>query len=152
MQAKKQGYDQILWVDGAEFKNLQECGTMNVFAIIGNKAITPDLTQGTILAGVTRASVMDILTDMGLTVEERPISIEEVVAAWKDGSLKEVFGTGTASSVAYVEQLDYREHLIKLDTTKYSVGAEVIERLDAIRTGRAEDTRNWNYKVGSSAL
>jgi branched-chain amino acid aminotransferase len=152
MQAKKQGYDQILWVDGAEFKNLQECGTMNVFAIIGNKAITPDLTQGTILAGVTRTSVMDILTDMGLTVEERPISIEEVVAAWKDGSLREVFGTGTASSVAYVEQLDYKEHHIKLDTTKYSVGAEVIERLDAIRTGRAEDPRNWNYKIGSRTL
>lgn len=147
MQAKKQGYDQILWVDGYEHKYLQECGTMNVFAIIGNTAITPDLTQGTILEGVTRASVMDVLSDMGLKVEERPISIDEVVAAHKNGTLREVFGTGTASSVAYVEQLDYLDTQIKLDTTKYEIGAEVIRRLDDIRTGRATDTRHWNYII-----
>jgi len=147
MQARKQGYDQILWVDGYEHKYLQECGTMNVFAIIGNTAITPDLTQGTILEGVTRASVMDILADMGLKVEERPISIDEVVAAYEDGTLREVFGTGTASSVAYVEQLDYLDTRIQLDTTKYEVGAEVIRRLDDIRTGRVTDTRHWNYII-----
>ena len=147
MQARKQGYDQILWVDGYEHKQLQECGTMNVFAIIGDKAITPDLSQGTILAGVTRASVMDVLSDMGLTVEERPISIDEIVAAHKAGTLKEVFGTGTASSVAYVEVLDYQDYHIQLDTTTYAVGSEIISRLDAIRTGRAEDTRNWNFKI-----
>jgi branched-chain amino acid aminotransferase len=147
MQAKKQGYDQILWVDGYEHKYLQECGTMNVFAIIGSTAITPDLKQGTILEGVTRASVMDVLSDMGLKVEERPISIDEVVAAHKNGTLREVFGTGTASSVAYVEQLDYLDTQIKLDTTKYEIGAEVIRRLDDIRTGRATDTRHWNYII-----
>ncbi|WP_248277046.1 branched-chain amino acid aminotransferase [Chitinophaga sp. Ak27] len=147
MQARKQGYDQILWVDGYEHKYLQECGTMNVFAIIGNTAITPDLTQGTILEGVTRASVMDILRDMGLQVEERPISIDEVVDAYKNGTLKEVFGTGTASSVAYVEQLDYLDTHIKLDTSKYDIGAEVIQRLDNIRTGRTPDTRHWNYII-----
>ncbi|WP_253906630.1 branched-chain amino acid aminotransferase [Chitinophaga sp. SYP-B3965] len=147
MQAKKQGYDQILWVDGFDYKFLQECGTMNVFVIIGNRAITPDLTNGTILAGVTRASVMDVLVDMGFEVEERPISIEEVVTAWKEGTLREVFGTGTAASVAYVEQLDYKEHKISLDTTKYTVGAEVINRLDAIRTGKTEDDKGWNYKI-----
>jgi branched-chain amino acid aminotransferase len=147
MQAKKQGYDQILWVDGFDYKYLQECGTMNVFVIIGNRAITPDLTNGTILAGVTRASVMDVLLDMGFEVEERPISIEEVVTAWKEGTLREVFGTGTAASVAYVEQLDYKEHKISLDTTKYAVGAEVIDRLDAIRTGKVEDGKGWNFKI-----
>lgn len=147
MQAKKQGYDQILWVDGFDYKYLQECGTMNVFVIIGNRAITPDLTNGTILAGVTRASVMDVLVDMGFEVEERPISIEEVVTAHKEGTLREVFGTGTAASVAYVEQLDYKEHKISLDTTKYTVGAEVINRLDAIRTGKVEDDKGWNFKI-----
>ncbi|UYQ93667.1 branched-chain amino acid aminotransferase [Chitinophaga horti] len=147
MQARKQGYDQILWVDGLEHKYLQECGTMNVFTIIGNTAITPDLTQGTILAGVTRASVMTLLEEMGLTVEERPISIEEVVAAYEAGTLREVFGTGTASSVAYVEKLDYKDKSIRLDTTKYEVGAEVIRRLDAIRTGKVEDVRGWNFQV-----
>ncbi|MBV7533832.1 branched-chain amino acid aminotransferase [Chitinophaga sp. sic0106] len=147
-QARLQGFDQILWVDGYEHKYLQECGTMNVFAIIGNNAITPDLTQGTILEGVTRNSVMDVLRDMGLNVEERPISIDEIVEAYNNGTLREVFGTGTAASVAYVEQLDYLDNHLKLDTTKYEVGAEVIRRLDGIRTGRAADTRNWNYIVG----
>lgn len=147
MQARKQGYDQILWVDGFEHKYLQECGTMNVFVIIGNRAYTPDLTNGTILAGVTRASVMEILTDMGLEVIEGPVSIEEVVKAWKDGSLREVFGTGTASSVAYVEHLDYKEHQIRLDTDKYNVGAEVINRLDAIRTGKTADDKGWNFRI-----
>jgi branched-chain amino acid aminotransferase len=147
MQARKQGYDQILWVDGMEHKYLQECGTMNVFAIIGNKALTPDLNQGTILAGVTRASVMTLLEEMGLTLEERPVSIDEIVAAWKADTLREVFGTGTASSVAYVEQLDYKDHHIKLDTAKYEVGAEVIRRLDAIRTGKVADEKGWNYRI-----
>ncbi len=147
IQARKQGYDQILWVDGYEHKYLQECGTMNVFVIIGNKAITPDLDSGTILAGVTRASVMEVLGDMGFTVEERAISIDEVVAAHQNGTLREVFGTGTAASVAYVEELDYQEHKIALDTTKYTVGAEVIERLDAIRTGKVADDKGWNLRV-----
>ncbi len=147
MQARKDGYDQILWVDGTEYKWLQECGTMNVFVIIGNRALTPDLTNGTILAGVTRASVIDVLTDMGLEVEERPVSIEEVVAAHENGTLREVFGTGTAASVAYVEQLDYKEHKISLDTTKYVVGPEVIDRLDAIRTGKVADERGWNFVI-----
>lgn len=147
MQARKQGYDQILWVDGQEHKYLQECGTMNVFVVIGNRAYTPDLTNGTILAGVTRISVMEILNDMGLEVIEGPISIDDVVKAYKDGTLREVFGTGTASSVAYVEHLDYKDHQIRLDTTKYDVGAEVINRLDAIRTGKTADDKGWNFKI-----
>ncbi|WP_246858837.1 branched-chain amino acid aminotransferase [Chitinophaga sp. XS-30] len=147
MQARKKGYDQILWVDGAEHKYLQECGTMNVFVVIGSRVFTPDLTNGTILAGVTRISVMEILGDMGLEVVEGPVSIDDVVKAWKDGSLREVFGTGTASSVAYVEQLDYKDHQIRLDTAKYDVSAEVINRLDAIRTGKAEDDKGWNFKI-----
>ncbi|MDQ0105923.1 branched-chain amino acid aminotransferase [Chitinophaga terrae (ex Kim and Jung 2007)] len=147
MVAKNKGYDQILWVDGFEHKYLQECGTMNVFVVIGNTAITPDLEQGTILEGVTRSSVMDVLSDMGLKVEEREISIDEIIEANKAGTLREIFGTGTAASVAYVEELDYKDIQIRLDSSKYTVGAEVIARLDAIRTGKAEDPRNWNYQI-----
>jgi branched-chain amino acid aminotransferase len=147
MVAKNKGYDQILWVDGVEHKYLQECGTMNVFVIIGNTAITPDLGQGTILEGVTRASVIDTLSDMGLKIEERSISIDEIIEANKAGTLREVFGTGTAASVAYVEGLDYQDIKIHLDSSKYTVGREVIDRLDAIRTGKAADPRGWNYQI-----
>ena len=120
---------------------------MNVFVIIGNTAITPDLSQGTILEGVTRSSVMELLSDMGLNVEERPVSIDEVAAAYKNGTLKEVFGSCTAASLAYVEALDYQDLQIRLDTTTYKIGDEVIRRLDDIRTGKAADTRHWNYII-----
>ena len=82
-QAKLKGYDQVLWMDAIEHKYVQECGTMNVFFIIGNSAITPNLNEGTILAGVTRDSAMTVLGEMGLKVEERPLSIEEIIAAHK---------------------------------------------------------------------
>src|SRR5678815_3329134 len=78
-QAKKKGYDQVLWMDAFEHKYVQECGTMNVFFIIGDKAITPSLAEGTILAGVTRDSVIELLKEMGLEVEERRLSIDEIM-------------------------------------------------------------------------
>jgi len=81
-QAKKQGYDQVLWTDAFEHKYAQEIGTMNVFFIIGNTAVTPDLSSGTILAGITRDSAITMLHEAGLTVEERPISMDEVAAAY----------------------------------------------------------------------
>ena len=87
-EAKKKGYDQVLWTDALEHKYVQEIGTMNVFFIIGDKAITPDLTQGTILAGVTRDSAITILQEMGYTIEERKISIDEIVEAYEAGSVK----------------------------------------------------------------
>src|SRR5215217_9455515 len=77
-EAKQKGYDQVLWMDAIEHKYVQEIGTMNVVFIIGNKAITPDLEAGTILNGVTRNSVLTVLQEMGITVEERPLSIHEI--------------------------------------------------------------------------
>jgi branched-chain amino acid aminotransferase len=83
-EAKRKGYDQVLWMDAVEHKYVQECGTMNVFFIIGNKAITPGIDEGTILAGVTRDSVIQILKDMGLQVEERRLGIDEIIDAYKN--------------------------------------------------------------------
>src|SRR5690242_1995056 len=100
-EAKKQGYDHILWTDAFEHKYVQEIGTMNVFFIIGDKAITPDLGAGTILAGVTRESALTLLKEAGFTVEERPLSIDEIIDAYKAGVLYEVFGTGTAATISY---------------------------------------------------
>ncbi len=106
--AKEKGYDQVLWTDATEHKWLQEVGMMNVFFIINNIAITPSLEEGTILEGVTRASVMQGLKDMGIKVEERKISIDEVVAAYKEGKISEVFGTGTAAVIAPIKELNYK--------------------------------------------
>lgn len=146
-EAKKKGYDQVLWTDAFEHKYVQECGTMNVFFIIGNKAITPDLEAGTILAGVTRESAMTILKELGLEVEERALSIDEVIDAYKAGTLREVFGTGTAATISSIKELRYKEFDMHFDLSKWTVSPEVRKRLNEIRYGLATDPYGWMYKI-----
>ncbi len=145
--AKKQGYDQVLWMDALEHKYVQECGTMNVFFIIGNTAVTPGLEAGTILEGITRESVITLLKEIGYTVEERQISIDEIMAAYKAGTLKEVFGTGTAATISMIKELKYKDFIMKWDVTKWVASLEVKKRMDAIKYGTAPDTNGWMYKV-----
>lgn len=146
-EAKKKGYDQVLWTDAYEHKYVQECGTMNVFFVIGNTAVTPDLGAGTILAGVTRDSVMVTLKEMGLEVIERPISIDEIIQAHKDGLLKEVFGTGTAATISLIKELRYKDYTINFDITQWGVSPEVKNRLNKIRYGQIDDIHGWMYKI-----
>jgi branched-chain amino acid aminotransferase len=146
-QARAKGYDQVLWTDAFEHKYVQEIGTMNVFFIIGNKAITPDLKEGTILAGVTRDSTMTILKEMGFDVEERDLSVEDIMDAYRAGVLYEVFGTGTAATISVIEKLTYKDYDMNFDTRLWRIAPEVKKRLTAIREGRAADTYNWMYKI-----
>lgn len=147
VEAQKKGFDQVLWTDAFEHKYVQECGTMNVFFIIGNKAITPDLEAGTILAGVTRDSVIVLLKEMGFTVEERPLSIDEIVAAHKAGTLREVFGTGTAAVISMIKELSHQGYSMKFDVDSWTVAPELKRRIDAIRGGLEPDTHGWLEKV-----
>jgi branched-chain amino acid aminotransferase len=146
-QAKKQGYDQVLWMDGIEHKYVQEIGTMNVFFIIGNKAITPSLEDGTILAGVTRDSVIHVLRDLGLIVEERSLSIDEIKDAYNAGTLSEVFGTGTAATISMIKELKYKDFIMHFNTDVSKIAAAVKERMNAIRYGQEPDTYGWLIKV-----
>jgi branched-chain amino acid aminotransferase len=146
-EAKKKGYDQVLWTDAIEHKYLQEFGVMNGFVIIGNTAITPDLKEGTILAGVTRDSVMKLLAEQGLKVEERPISIDEVIEAYKAGTLKEVFGTGTAATISTIKELRYKDFQMFFDAENFTISSEVKRRLTAIREGKEADVYEWLYKI-----
>ena len=146
-EAKKKGYDQVLWTDAFEHKYIQECGTMNVFFIIGDTAITPDLVPGTILAGVTRDSTMVLLKEMGFKVEERAISIDDIVDAYKAGSLYEVFGTGTAATISMIKELRYKDFVMSFDTDKWLSAPEVKKSMTAIKEGRAADKYDWMYKV-----
>lgn len=145
--AKKQGYDQVLWMDGLEHKYVQEMGTMNAFFIIGNTAITPGLEDGTILAGVTRDSAIQVLKDMGLTVEERDLSIDEIQAAYQDGTLREAFGTGTAATISMIRELKHKDFVMHFDTDKWEVAPELKNRLNAIRYGQAPDVYGWMVTV-----
>jgi branched-chain amino acid aminotransferase len=146
-EAKKLGYDQVLWTDAFEHKYVQEIGTMNVFFIIGDKAITPDLEQGTILDGVTRQSAITLLKEMGYKVEERPLSIDEIIDANKAGSLKEVFGTGTAATISLIKELRYKDYVMQFDVDTWKAGPAVKKWLNDIREGRIEDKYGWMFKV-----
>jgi branched-chain amino acid aminotransferase len=145
--AKKAGYDQVLWTDAFEHKYLQEVGMMNVFFVIGNKAITPSLEEGTILAGITRDSAIVILKEMGLEVVETKISIDELMAAHASNELKEVFGTGTAATISMIKELRYKDYEMHFDTDAWQIAPEVKRRLNAIREGKTADTHGWLYKI-----
>jgi branched-chain amino acid aminotransferase len=146
-EAKKLGYDQVLWTDAYEHKYVQEIGTMNVFFIIGGKAITPSLEQGTILKGVTRDSTMTVLKDMGFEVEEKELSIDDIIDAHKAGILYEVFGTGTAATISYIKELRYKDYIMHFNVDKWQTAPELKKRLNAIRYGTSADTHNWMMKV-----
>lgn len=146
-QARKAGYDQVLWTDAFEHKYLQEVGVMNVFFLLGDKIITPSLDEGTILPGVTRNSAIDILREMGYQVEERPISIDELIAAHRSGQVKEIFGTGTAATIAYIEELGYRDYSIQLDINEWKVAPALRKHMSDIKSGAIPDKRGWLFPV-----
>ncbi|MDQ3276902.1 MAG: aminotransferase class IV, partial [Bacteroidota bacterium] len=146
-QAKKKGYDQVLWTDAFEHKYVQEIGTMNVIFIIGDKAVTPDLGLGTILAGVTRNSALTLLKEAGFTVEERRLSIDEIIDAYKAGHLFEVFGTGTAATITLIKELRYKDFVMTFDTDKWRTAPTIKKWLNDIREGKREDKYGWMVKV-----
>lgn len=145
-EVRKKGYHQILWMDGLEHKYVQEIGTMNVFFMLGDTIVTPDLSD-TILAGVTRDSVIEILKEHGYNVEERPLHIDEIVEAYRAGQLKEAFGTGTAASIAPIADLTYRDEKMSLPPQEeWKLAPWLRDELNAIRYGRKPDTRGWVYR------
>jgi branched-chain amino acid aminotransferase len=146
--AKKLGFDQVLWTDAFEHKWLQEVGMMNVFFIIDNIAVTPSLEEGTILEGVTRDSVITGLKEMGIPVAERKINIDELVAAYKDGKVSEVFGTGTAAVIAPIKELNYKGFSMKFNTDHFKISQSLKTWLNDIREGKLEDKYGWMWKVG----
>lgn len=143
--AKSKGYDQILWLDAVNFEYVQEVGTMNIFFRIGDKIITPNL-GGAVLAGVTRASLIQLLKDEGYPVEERPVSIHEIVKTADDGNLQEVFGCGTYVGIAMVAEIAYKNQIIKLPDN-YPLASFLNQKLNNIRSLQDEDKHNWIIPV-----
>ena len=141
-KAKEEGFDQVLWLDGNEFKFAQEVGTMNIFFVIGDKVITP-ATDGAILKGITRDSFLQILRADGVEVEERAIAMDEVVHAYEQGTLREVFGSGTAAVAVDVKRIAYRDHEILLDPRPDSLAQRLKEEINGIRTGTKIDRFGW---------
>ena len=145
-KAKEDGYDQILWTDAFEHKWLQEVGMMNIGLVINNVFVTPNL-EDTILKGVTRDSVLTILNELSIKTEERHISIDEVVEAYKKGEVNEVFGMGTAAVISLVKELKYKDVIMKFDTSSFKIAAKVKNKLNEIRHGLVADKHNWMFKI-----
>lgn len=146
-EAHQKGYSQVLWLDGRENRYVEEVGNMNIFFKIDGELITPEL-QGSILPGVTRASIITLAKDMGLKVTERPLSIEEVYEAGNQGKLEEVFGTGTAAVISPVGRLVWGERTIQVgDGNMGSVTQKLYDTLTGIQLGKIEDRHGWTFEV-----
>jgi len=146
-EATEQGFHQVMWMDGREFRYIEETGTTNIFFIIGDKALTPEL-DGNILDGVTRKSCITLLREQGITVEEKRIDINEIFDAHKKGLLTEAFCTGTAATVAHISHFNYKGQTIDLPAVNQRKwGNYLNETLNGIKCGRLEDIHNWIVQV-----
>jgi branched-chain amino acid aminotransferase len=151
-EAERQGYAQVLWLDGRDHEFLDEVGSMNVMLKINDVVITPPLTSGTILDGVTRQSVLQLLRDWNVKIEERPISINEVVAAHSAGTLQEMWGTGTAVVIAPVGELGFRGSRMAINAGETGdLTRRLYDAITAIQHGTTNDLHGWTEIVKPQA-
>ncbi len=147
VKAHEAGYSQVLWLDGVERKYIEEVGAMNIFFKINGTIVTPQL-NGSILPGVTRDSVIQLCKEWGLQVNERKITIDEIYEAFQDGTLEEVFGTGTAAVISPVGQLRWDEHIMKVkDGGIGEISQKLYDTITGIQLGKIEDAHNWTVEV-----
>lgn len=142
--AQQKGFDQVMWMGGPNMEWVQEVGTMNIFFVIDGKLVTP-ATDGAILRGITRDSVLIFMKDQGYTIEERPVSIHEIVEAYENNRLQECFGAGTAAVVSHVSHIALGERVMELPSVDHRpVGEFIKSYINGLRAGRIEDTYGWN--------
>ena len=147
VKAHDGGYSQVLWLDGVERKYIEEVGAMNIFFKINGKIVTPML-NGSILPGITRNSVIQVCKSWGYEVEERKISVDELVAAAKDGSLEEVFGTGTAAVISPVGKLRYVDDVMEIGGGKIGeLTQKLYDTITGIQWGKTEDPFGWRVEL-----
>ncbi len=146
-KAHDAGYAQVLWLDGVEREYVEEVGAMNIFFQIDGKLITPALS-GSILPGITRDSVLTLCRDWGMEVEERRISIREVLAAQKSGALQEVFGTGTAAVISPVGTLRFQDEVLTIGSGEIGATSQKIyQAITGIQRGLLPDKFGWRVEI-----
>lgn len=146
-EAKRRGYAQVLWLDASQHRQIEEVGTMNIFLRIGDTLVTPPL-GGTILAGVTRESVITLAREWGLDVEEREIGMDEVVGAHVRGSLKEMFGCGTAAVISPIGELGYGGERLMINGGRAGdLAQRLYDTITGIQYGRLPDKYGWLTEV-----
>lgn len=147
-QCQLEGFHQLLWTDAKEHKYIEESGTMNIMFQIGGKLITPSEDSDTILRGITKRSLIELVESWGIEVEERKVTVEEVVTASRNGSLEDAFGVGTAATIAQVAVIGYRNERLEMPAIETrTLSNKIKNHMDALKTGEIEDTFGWNFKV-----
>ncbi len=146
-RAAKQGYSQVLWLDGVERKYIEEVGAMNVMFKIDGEIVTPKLV-GSILPGITRKSCLELLRDKGYTVSERLLSVDELIAALETGKLEEAWGCGTAAVVSPIGELAYNGKKYAINNGEIgNVTQYLYDTLTGIQWGALEDSYGWTYPI-----
>lgn len=146
-EAEAQGYVQTLWLDGVERKYIEEVGSMNVFFMLKDEIVTPALV-GSILGGITRMSIIELLRSKGYTVNERRISIDELMEKYEKGELIEAFGTGTAAVISPIGELKYGDKVMTIHDGKIGEVSQMLyDTLTGIQWGKIPDTMGWTVTV-----
>lgn len=146
-QAQAEGYTQVLWTDAHEHKYIEETGTTNVFIRIGDKVVTPEI-DGTILEGITRDSVIQLLKSWDVIVEERKVSIDEIIDGIASGDVKEIFATGTAATLIPIVTIGYKDNEHKVNGYEnWEYTNKLSNTLKGIKRGVIEDDFGWVEKV-----
>ena len=147
VKAHDAGFSQVLWLDGVERRYIEEVGAMNIFFKIDGKVVTPML-NGSILPGVTRNSVLQLLQSWGVPCEERRISVDELIEAQKNGKLEEVFGTGTAAVISPVGKLRYKDDVMTIgDGGIGELSQKIYDTITGIQTGKLDDPFGWRVTL-----
>lgn len=145
---KKEGFHQLVWTDGETHQYIEESGTMNILFVIDGKLITPSEESDTILRGITKRSVIEFAHSIGMTVEERKVSVNEVIQAIRDKKLTEAFGAGTAATIAHIAKIGYRDEVFTLPAIESrTFSLKALSYIDNVKVGKAVDDLNWLLKV-----
>ncbi|MFI3205657.1 MAG: branched-chain amino acid aminotransferase [Clostridia bacterium] len=147
MKAHDEGYAQVLWLDGVERKYIEEVGAMNIFFKINGKIVTPML-NGSILPGVTRASCLELCKSWGLEIEERKVSVDELLESAKTGKLEECWGSGTAAVISPVGALRFGNEVLHIgDGNTGEISQKLYDTVTGIQLGKVEDKFGWIVEV-----
>jgi branched-chain amino acid aminotransferase len=142
--AQNEGYDQLIWTDAKEHAYIEESGTTNVMFVVNDTLLTPS-TRDTILDGVTRHSILDLARAWGMKVEERRVSVAEIIEAAKNGTLQDAFGAGTAATIAHIAEITYQGETYTLPAPENRVFSnKALHTLKEIRYGLSPDEFGWN--------
>jgi branched-chain amino acid aminotransferase len=147
IEADKKGYSQVLWLDGVERKYIEEVGSMNVFFVIDGEVVTPEL-NGSILPGITRKSVIEVVKSWNMPISERRIAIDELARLYKDGKVQEAFGAGTAAVISPIGELKWGDLVMRFSDGKIgAVSQKLYDEISGIQTCKKEDKFGWVYAV-----